>query len=326
MLADGTIAQVNSSSPYEDLYRALRGGGNNFGVVTRFDLATYPYNLMRGGLMAWNSTDQTTSALIAAYANYTTNFPSSPNTALFLAHGLSSSTRDFQWSAGSYEISPDLATNSTAPIFDPFVTPELNSALVLTTQRIANHSCFASELDSTEPPNLRNQFTTATFVMSPELMQRMVTIFRQEVSSAANSGLSSDTAFAPNLAFQPLTQNILQYQSNRGGNVLGLQLGADGSVADHRPLMLMSFGWQWSDAADDTLVQTHIANILERSKQAAESLGLDNEWIYMNYASPTQQPIASYGDANRKFLKQVQNRWDPDGVFQNLVPGGFKLM
>lgn len=27
---------------HSDLYKALKGGGNNFGVVTRFDLATFP--------------------------------------------------------------------------------------------------------------------------------------------------------------------------------------------------------------------------------------------------------------------------------------------
>ena len=326
ILADGTVAQVNSSSPYQDLYRALRGGGNNFGIVTGFDLDTYSYHLMRGGLTVWISNNQTTSALIAAYANYTLSAPSSPSTAMFLAQGFSPSTKSFTWAAGLYEVSPDLTVNSTAPVFTPFATSELNSARVLTTERITNHSALASELDATQPPGLRNQFITATYVMSPALMQRMVTIFRQEVLSAVNANISSDPAFSPTLAFQPLTQNILQHQKRRGGNVLGLQLGAEGSSADHRPLMLMNFNWQWSNATSDTLVHTHIANILERSTQAARDSGQLNEYIYMNYASPSQQPVASYGEANRDFMKQVQARWDPEGVFQNLVPGGFKVV
>lgn len=39
MLADGTVINANETC-HIDLYRALKGGANNFGVVTRFDLST----------------------------------------------------------------------------------------------------------------------------------------------------------------------------------------------------------------------------------------------------------------------------------------------
>ena len=39
-LADGTLTNANESY-HSDLYRALKGGANNLGVVTRFDLRTF---------------------------------------------------------------------------------------------------------------------------------------------------------------------------------------------------------------------------------------------------------------------------------------------
>ena len=48
VLANGTIINV-SQKTYPDLYFALRGGGNNFGIVTRFDLEAYRYGLLWGG-------------------------------------------------------------------------------------------------------------------------------------------------------------------------------------------------------------------------------------------------------------------------------------
>ena len=48
ILANGTIAQISQSTA-PDLYWALRGGGNNFGIVTHFDLATYPLTQAWGG-------------------------------------------------------------------------------------------------------------------------------------------------------------------------------------------------------------------------------------------------------------------------------------
>ena len=41
VLANGDIINANASS-HADLWRALKGGGSNFGIVTRFDMETFP--------------------------------------------------------------------------------------------------------------------------------------------------------------------------------------------------------------------------------------------------------------------------------------------
>ncbi|KAF3028316.1 hypothetical protein E8E12_000290, partial [Didymella heteroderae] len=46
--ASGLIITVTRKS-YPDLYSALRGGGNNFGIVTKFQLHTFPVGKMWGG-------------------------------------------------------------------------------------------------------------------------------------------------------------------------------------------------------------------------------------------------------------------------------------
>jgi hypothetical protein len=48
VLANGSVANINQQSS-SDLFWALRGGGNNFGIVTRFDLETYPQGGVWGG-------------------------------------------------------------------------------------------------------------------------------------------------------------------------------------------------------------------------------------------------------------------------------------
>jgi FAD/FMN-containing dehydrogenase len=45
VLANGTLANISATS-HPDLYRALKGGGNNFGVVTRYELKTFPQGNM----------------------------------------------------------------------------------------------------------------------------------------------------------------------------------------------------------------------------------------------------------------------------------------
>lgn len=48
VLADGTILNANRKN-HSDLLKALRGGSNNFGIVTRFDLITFPQGRFWGG-------------------------------------------------------------------------------------------------------------------------------------------------------------------------------------------------------------------------------------------------------------------------------------
>lgn len=48
MTADGTILNANSIVQ-SDLFEALKGGSNNFGIITRFDLQIYPDHGLWGG-------------------------------------------------------------------------------------------------------------------------------------------------------------------------------------------------------------------------------------------------------------------------------------
>jgi hypothetical protein len=48
VLAFGKIVNANETS-YPDLYRSLKGGSNNFGVVTRFDMQTFEQGPFWGG-------------------------------------------------------------------------------------------------------------------------------------------------------------------------------------------------------------------------------------------------------------------------------------
>jgi hypothetical protein len=48
VLASGEVVNANAKTN-EDLFAALKGGGNNFGIVTRFDIRIFPLGQMWGG-------------------------------------------------------------------------------------------------------------------------------------------------------------------------------------------------------------------------------------------------------------------------------------
>jgi len=81
----------------------------------------------------------------------------------------------------------------------------------------------------------------------------------------------------------------------------------------------------WVNEGDDALVNRVAKEIVDGISAKAKQLGEDRDLVYLNYASPWQDVISSYGAANVAELKKVSQKYDPKGVFQKKVPGGFKL-
>ena len=63
--ADGELLRVDATS-HPDLFWAIRGGGGNFGVVTRFQLRLYPVEKILGGLLVLPATAETVAGFIEA--------------------------------------------------------------------------------------------------------------------------------------------------------------------------------------------------------------------------------------------------------------------
>lgn len=49
------------------------------------------------------------------------------------------------------------------------------------------------------------------------------------------------------------------------------------------------------------------------------------DFAYFNYADSAQNPLGGYGADNVQLMKRVAKSYDPEGVFQTRVSGGFKI-
>ncbi|TGJ84265.1 hypothetical protein E0Z10_g4482 [Xylaria hypoxylon] len=67
VLANGTMINANATSNSR-LFRALKGGQNNFGIVTRFDLITYPQPKFWGGAIQYP--DSADAAQLLAFTEF----------------------------------------------------------------------------------------------------------------------------------------------------------------------------------------------------------------------------------------------------------------
>lgn len=75
MLADGRIVNANPKQN-PDLFQALKGGSNNFGVVSRFDLTAFQQGNLWGGTAVYPFS--TTSAQFDAFVNFGNNIAKDP--------------------------------------------------------------------------------------------------------------------------------------------------------------------------------------------------------------------------------------------------------
>jgi hypothetical protein len=81
----------------------------------------------------------------------------------------------------------------------------------------------------------------------------------------------------------------------------------------------------WHDPVNDPLLTQAIEIYFSQIDTLSKSLGLYNEFSYFNYAYKDQKVMKGYGKENLQRMKSVSKQFDPEGVFQRLVPGGFKL-
>jgi hypothetical protein len=120
------------------------------------------------------------------------------------------------------------------------------------------------------------------------------------------------------MAIQPITTGALSAMQKNGGNALGLDPSGG-------PYFVLNFNAAWNNAIDEPQFHRVISTIIRLIKAEARERGLDNDFVYLNYASEYQDPIGSYGAANKARLQAVSRKYDPAQVFQKLQPGGFKL-
>lgn len=204
VLANGEISNVNQSS-YPDLYFAFRGGGNNFGIITRFDLETFPQGDLWGGTVVHPITAN--ASVYEAFSNFANNASKDPDAALITAVALVEGQYIF---ANDYEYAKPVVN---PPIFHEFTSlPTIQS-----TMRITNLSSLTAELNASNPGGFRQTYTTATFKNSPELQVKILDLFIQEME-----GIIDAKGLLPALVMQPITKPMVAHFSKNGGNALGI--------------------------------------------------------------------------------------------------------
>lgn len=295
------IVVTASPSKFSDLYWSLRGGGNNFGIVTKFNMRTFVQGAMWGGQRGHLESEW--DKVFDAYYNLAKNAAKDIKQAQIVSFALQGGTKI---------AAPDLEYSDPTPwppVFDEWKA----IPAVLDTTKIANMSEMAQTLGAGAPDGVQETYWDRTFKLDRDLMKDIIDIFFDMVPAIADA-----EGILPVLSFQAITVPIMEAMQKDGGNTLGLN-PKDG------PVFICNLAILWTNPADNNRIFTFSNSLYERLVAEADKNGLNNDYIYMNYASPYQSVVPSYGASNQQRMKKIAAFYDPTAVFQKLQPGYFKL-
>lgn len=144
VLAGGQVVSANAEEN-SDLWVALKGGSNNFGIVTRFDLRAFPQGDFWGGSILYD--DSASPQLLEAFVDLNKAVGFDEYAALILSFSYVSATGFV--AAGNIEYTKPVVN---PPTFQPFTSIQPQ---YFNTMRISKQTDFTNEFIQFQPNGRR---------------------------------------------------------------------------------------------------------------------------------------------------------------------------
>lgn len=278
----------------EELFWALRGGGGNFGIVTRFDFRLHPVHTAQAGMLLWPA--DRGQEVLSAYAG---------------------------WVKGLAESFATMAVMVTAPGI-PEVPAQLRGQLAVAIVAVHLGNPAEASADLAPMRALQPSFDHVDAVPYPALQQ----MFDADVPAGARYYFTG--GYADDLSAD-LVKLITDTAAARPGGGCEIDIHHMGGATDRVRDMDSAYPGRgaafcfniiagWEDPADDA---SHIG--WARATRDAFRPHW-RETGYVNFATDTADMSAAqrmYGAARYERLRRVKRSWDPGNLFalnQNIRP------
>ncbi|PYH40334.1 FAD-binding oxidoreductase [Aspergillus saccharolyticus JOP 1030-1] len=308
VLANGTIVEANATS-HADLFWALKGGSSNFGLVTRFDIETLPSTKVWAG--TWTVAEEYIPDFLAATAAFAAN-NTDPKTHIVPAVVPSADS-----AVGSVILFYDSPNVSYPDAFKPFtdIPAEANTMAFKTVAEMAR------EMGEVVTSHINDIFVAGTIKATTydDLLQGVNIINATFAAQLPKLYAQIPTANISiiELDWQPIGAQWIDASNARGGNALGLNAS--------EIYLCYAEVVEWIGSAYDEVVGAWVVETTELINNATDAVGLYDPFNYMGDAAWFQDIYGGYGAENVAKLQEIASAYDPEGVFQTLMPGGYKI-
>ncbi|KAL7623129.1 hypothetical protein AAE478_006810 [Parahypoxylon ruwenzoriense] len=313
VLANASIVRVSEAN-HPDLWMALKGGGNSFGIVTSFLLQAYPQGDIWGGNLEFEATPEKTAALLIAIRNFTENYSDGKAGIIMTAERTLGTLLDI-WVLFLYYNGPEPPQG----VFDSFlaIRPTINTCKTQRYSKLLSGNNWAVLKGSV--------YTIGTETMplpskedGPEIMQ---SIYDHWVN------VSNTVKFVPGLvasiAFQPLPKSLATIAKSKGGDMLDLDDDIDRIIVelDYSFLFKSDF-----DKIDLTMRATYdgIGSLVQGYQESGLLPSDVYLPIFLNDGFYPQDYFGRLRPEKLQLAQKVQAEVDPDGLWRERT-GGFKI-
>jgi FAD/FMN-containing dehydrogenase len=294
VLADGSMVEATGTQ-HADLLWALRGGGGNFGVVTRFTLGLRPAGSVHYHTRIYTLDDL--GAALAAYRGFAVKQPGDLHVVGALKYAgqqdwipacLSGEPGLFLTAAWFGD--PDLGTAAASPLFESAPPPSAAHTRLMTyleLQALGDHG----------EPHGNRYFTKSCYLA--DLPAQAAAEFRWAVENMPDRRSSVD----------------FEYLRGAIADVPDGDSAFPGRLAPY----IYTASAQWSDHDRDT------ENIAWTRCSVDRVSGFQYDGGYMNYLQDggAGKIMKVYGIRRYRLLAGIKQRYDPDNIFrhnQNILP------
>ncbi|GAP89524.1 putative FAD binding domain-containing protein [Rosellinia necatrix] len=314
VLANSSIVHVTESN-HPDLFMALKGGGNNFGIVTSYLLRVYPQGDVWGGNLVFDATQDVTKAMLAAVRDFTENYDDDKAGIIVTAERTLATLVDI-WVVFLYYNGPE----PPAGVFDKFFdiskfklntckTQSMHSLLSGNNWAVIKGSVYTIGTETMPLPNEAN---------GAEVMQK---IYDHWVE------VSDKVKFVPgvvaSVAFQPLPKGLAKVAKAKGGDMLDFDADIDRIVLELDYSFIHNSAY---DTIDKTMRDTYggFKTIVE-DYQDSGLLPKDAYLpLFQNDCFYPQDYFGRLRPEKLALARRVQAEVDPNGFWKTRT-AGFKI-
>ncbi|PVH95207.1 FAD-binding domain-containing protein [Periconia macrospinosa] len=292
VLANSQVVTA-SARTNQDLFKALKGGGANFGIVTRCELFAKPKYKQWHTVKSYSVND--VKAVMEAAAQVERNMITDEKAGFSLtatSNALIATMYYQDWSS------------ATPAAFSPFENVKPLAKIIPETNGAEESSVIAE----TQGSIAKCAVCTVT-VKTDAAFYAKTLGFIQEVSRI-------QPEIQLTQSFQPISPLMIAKSNALSSDLLNLQ-------AVSQAFVIVST--RWTDPGYDKIGLEMAVTVVNKITKAARADGKLLENNFMNDSNLNRSPLGNYEDQRVGLMKEASAKYDPEGIFQRLQNNVFLI-
>ncbi|KAK4466382.1 hypothetical protein QBC42DRAFT_343165 [Cladorrhinum samala] len=323
VLPNGTVVYP-SSTAHPSLWRALKGGGNNFGVVTNYKLQTYRQGLVYGGNLVYLRTPETDRKILRAVRDFT-EFNTDDRAAVIVTAERAQVNLVDTWILFLFYDGPtppaDTFKNFTSNGIPGLITNTARTRTYADLMALSNWVVlrgFQVMIATETVPIPSSSSSSSSSALSDEILWQGIHSHWRNISTTT----LAVPGIVASIAYQPFPRRIAAAARAKSPDLIDADPDADKLIIELNYAFLNPGDY----AAMDGKMQATYGGIRERvlAWQAEGKLPGDVYLpVFMNYGYFRQDYFGRLKSGSRRLAREVAEAVDPLGVFRGRT-GGWK--